>query len=132
MTDTITVDLDRAKQLVEEVAAEHPDKVDDTTLYFDPENGECLCIVGAVIEKLGKSYQDMGIRPASKESWYANHIGYDPNAFDFTAITVDGVEFTDEAVIYLDEARSHNDRGLQWIDIPRASIASLKSFGIEL
>lgn len=118
MTDTITVDLGRARELLREVCEANPTKVDTSTLYFDPNSHECMCVVGAVIEQLGKGYEDMGLTPEARGGWLAQNRSTDPNVFDFTAITVDGLEFTSEAVMYLDAARARNDFGDSWSEIP--------------
>lgn len=110
MTDTITVDLERAKALLAEVCKAEPNRVDHSMKYFEEsaESGNaCLCVVGGVIEKLGKGLSDLSSDSVD-----------DPNGAFVAFIGIDGVELTDDARVYLEGARQANDRGVLWGKIP--------------
>jgi hypothetical protein len=123
-TDVRVIDLDEAKQLLADVCAAEPDRTDRTQQYFDQRpdgDNACLCVVGGVLEKLGKGIDDLLWR--DPEDVYVGNP--DASARDqrngaiFQSIAVDGLEFTDEATDYLDRARALNDSGIRWGKIPK-------------
>lgn len=114
MTETIT--RDRAAELLNQVCDAEPNRTDAHQMYFEEGgNNACLCVVGAVLEKLGKGLNDLdtdyGVGPDDNPALVAN-------SSIFESVFVDGLEFDDDARHLLDEARCLNDAGTRWGTIP--------------
>jgi hypothetical protein len=106
------IDKDKAIELMEQVVAEKgEDHVVTKCEYFNPLDGTPVCIVGHVIDRLGKGLGDMSSarRAVSMSAEGLNGVTID-------SLVVDGIEFTDDAVNALRFAQEVQDNQRPLID----------------
>lgn len=100
------IDKDKAIELMEQAVAEKgEDHVVTKCDYFNPLDGTPVCIVGHVIDRLGKGLDDLRTSPENP----VTGRGSDVNSTIFVSLEVDGLEFTPEAQKALQVAQEVQD-----------------------